>query len=149
MSDLQKYWSHNDRMETDLSKLRGIECSNIDAYYLCDDVDARLELMQKQMPEMHDMHAEAAMSEPQTYYVSPSNLFVPDCPDVSYTPVYLAKEIRAMAHDTERLDKLPQCFRAIRESRGKWWLTSAPDRQYDTLREVIDAYQEPGQRMAP
>lgn len=48
-----------------------------------------------------------------------------------------------MTADSALLDKLPACFRAIRESRGKWWLTSAPDVAYDSVREVIDAYREP------
>lgn len=57
MSELQKYWGHNDQMEVDLSRIRGIECNNVDPYYRCDEVDARLALMQKQMAEMRDMHA--------------------------------------------------------------------------------------------
>ncbi len=46
--------------------------------------------------------------------------------------------------DTARLDKLNRgsLFHAIRNHRGKWHLTYAPDTQYEDVRGVIDAARE-------
>lgn len=51
--------------------------------------------------------------------------------------------------DTARLDKLPQCFHMLRTGVGRdalsqcWWLTYDPNKTFATMREAIDAHQEP------
>lgn len=54
-------------------------------------------------------------------------------------------EIANLKIDAARLDKLPDCFHMLRtDAYGyKWWLTRHPDKVYLTVREAIDAHQEP------
>lgn len=49
--------------------------------------------------------------------------------------------------DSARLDKLPQCFRMLRTDPGiwdgPWWFTHSPSNVYLTLRDALDAHEEP------
>lgn len=45
--------------------------------------------------------------------------------------------------DSDRLDKLPRCFHMLRYRDGKWHLTYDDHRQFSSVRDAIDAHQEP------